>query len=400
MTPNDKIKKILKDFRPYQQKWLADLSRYRLCAKARQIGMTYTVSFEMLVNAFFKNRQTIYISASLDNALSTKAYIKEFAEKLNIDISSSQKTIELPNGVSIFVLSSNWRTARSFAGDVYLDEFAYHVSGQKLYSAAAPMITSVNGRLSILSTVHTQADYFWTLYSSIDYYSVHEIDIYKAKKEGLDIDINELKKIFDKNSFENAYLLKPLDTQNAFISFEDLEKSLISEPVKTENIKSIGIDIGRSKGLTAVCFIEEAGGQLILQRVETLKGKDFDYQFKYISDLLSSVGNVPIYIDKGSIGYYLSERLEKKYSNLKGCHLNAWNKAKMAKKMKKLILNKKISILNNFDIRQHFLAIQEQSGIAVNKYHAAAQSEHNGDIFWAAAMAVYYSSKKYKVWFA
>src|SRR3990167_192086 len=45
----------------YQQKWIADTSTYKLCVKARQVGMTTAIAIDALIDAIFHNEFVILI---------------------------------------------------------------------------------------------------------------------------------------------------------------------------------------------------------------------------------------------------------------------------------------------------------------------------------------------------
>jgi phage FluMu gp28-like protein len=66
------------------------------------------------------------------------------------------------NGSRIIALPANPDTARSYEGDVLLDEFGFHQDSRKIYEAVEPSITR-GYRLSIISTPNGQQGTYFDL---------------------------------------------------------------------------------------------------------------------------------------------------------------------------------------------------------------------------------------------
>ena len=49
---------------PYQQRWLADKSRFKIALNARQLGFSFIIALEGLLEAFEKNQTVIFVSTS------------------------------------------------------------------------------------------------------------------------------------------------------------------------------------------------------------------------------------------------------------------------------------------------------------------------------------------------
>ncbi|MGI6199089.1 MAG: hypothetical protein ACOYIS_08210, partial [Candidatus Cloacimonadaceae bacterium] len=100
---------------PYQLRFLGDDARWRIVNKSRQIGFSYVAALDSLVGALVRERNQLVVSASILNAEVVLDYIRMHLDNMellpNVD---KNGLLELPNGKEIRVLSTNWRTARSF----------------------------------------------------------------------------------------------------------------------------------------------------------------------------------------------------------------------------------------------------------------------------------------------
>ena len=73
-----------------------------------------------------------------------------------------KQEVQLGNGSNIIALPANPETARSYEGDVTLDEFAFHKDARKIYEAIGPSITR-GFDISIISTPNGQQGVFHEL---------------------------------------------------------------------------------------------------------------------------------------------------------------------------------------------------------------------------------------------
>jgi len=187
----EKIKQGLKklNLRTYQVRWLKDYSRRRIALKSRQIGFSWLFALEGVVNALMTGKNQLFASASQDQSEIMIAYAKHFLEEIfHIEPnSSSAGKISLPNGTYLKALPKSWRTVQGFNGDIYFDEFAWNIDDDKMWKVLVPSTTSVQGRVSVASTPFAKKGKFYKLWTNKNKYSKHEIDIYKAIREGLSI---------------------------------------------------------------------------------------------------------------------------------------------------------------------------------------------------------------------
>lgn len=191
---------------PYQQRWIEDKSRFKLVNKARQTGFSFAVGLEVLLDAL--ERKTLWVLLSKGERQSRElmdkvqmharaaSYALEAVESdFKVDNQSyKQLELNLPNGSRIIALPANPDTARGFSGNVVLDEFAFHNDSKAIWAALYPTITR-GYKLRIVSTPNGVGNQFEKLVSDPDNgWSKHEVDIYLAAAEGLDVNIEDLKR--------------------------------------------------------------------------------------------------------------------------------------------------------------------------------------------------------------
>jgi uncharacterized protein YjcR len=137
----------------YQKVWYqAGLTnRIRNLLKSRQIGATWYFAREALVDAIETGRNQIFLSASKAQAHVFKQYIVEFAKNA-ADIELRGDPIKLPNDATLYFLGTNSRTAQSYHGNLYFDEYFWVAKFQELRKVASGMAIHSKWRQTYFST--------------------------------------------------------------------------------------------------------------------------------------------------------------------------------------------------------------------------------------------------------
>jgi phage FluMu gp28-like protein len=138
-----------------------DETRFKIACKARQIGFTFAAAWRVVDKRLGEPGLTVWLSASERQALEAMEHIRRFCRELKAAAVYEEEFIEgalvkqhqvrLPNGSRIVALPANPDTVRGFAGDVVLDEFAFHRDAEAIWRAA--FATATRGfQLEIIST--------------------------------------------------------------------------------------------------------------------------------------------------------------------------------------------------------------------------------------------------------
>ena len=138
---------FLEDCFEYQRGWhCAGLQhRIRNILKSRQIGATFYFAREALMDALTTGRNQIFLSASKAQAHVFRNYIIDFARLVEVDLKGDPMV--LPNGARLIFLGTNVRTAQSYTGNLYLDEYFWIPKFQSCAKSPAGCLCTRNGAL-------------------------------------------------------------------------------------------------------------------------------------------------------------------------------------------------------------------------------------------------------------
>lgn len=394
---------IRKTLYPFQLKFLGDSSRWRIANKSRQIGFSYTIALDAVSGALIRERNQLIVSASRMNAEIVMDYVRGHLENMELLPSTDKEGfIELPNGKHIRVCSTNWRTARGFNGDVYLDEFAFTIRDKEIWRAMVPSITAVGGRVTITSTPKSRIDKFWQIYSGkSSKWSKHCVTIHDAIADGFPVDIEELRELFDPEEFAQAYECIPLDTAESYIPYNLIEPCLydfgseafahlLINPSTLEKRNFVyGVDIGRTKDETAIAETFMADLITWCTKIMSWQKVPFREQKERLAELLAQTNTQLMAIDKGGIGMNLHEDLAYLYpSKVRGVSFAPAVKERLAKAVKIAFEEKKVRIPNDPSLVSHILSIKRTANRTSAFTFNSESSEHHGDKFWALALAL------------
>jgi phage FluMu gp28-like protein len=384
--------------RPYQKKFMLDPARYRIANKSRQIGFSFLIALEMIIGSLLRGKNQLIISASQENAFIVLDHVRTHLKDMKIAaLNDTASEIIMPNGRVIKALATNWKTARGFAGDVYFDEFAFMIHDTEVWKALVPAITAAKGKITVISTPKSRIDKFWQIWDNNEAFSKHQITIHDAKKQGLDVDIDELKALFSPEEFAMAYECLPLDTSESYISYNLIEPCIQSHLIsQTPNL--FAADIGRVKDETAIIGGSRIDNILSISHVSDLKKTSFHNQKMVITDLIKKNNAAIFGIDKGGIGYNLWEDLSYMFpSVIRGYSFAPAVKERLAKKTRRAFEEKHLSIPNNPSLINHILSIKRSANRTnIFSYNAEA-NDHHGDKFWALAMLCDLASNSRKI---
>lgn len=154
----------------YQKEWhqVRDL-RHRMILKSRQIGATFYFAREALIHGLETGNNQIFLSASKSQAQVFRGYIVDFVrETVGVDLTGEHITLDRGEGEkhpTLYFLGTNSRTAQSYHGDLYFDEFFWVHGFKKLEDVASGMASHKQYRLTYFSTpssINDEAYPFWT----------------------------------------------------------------------------------------------------------------------------------------------------------------------------------------------------------------------------------------------
>ncbi|MGX9692935.1 terminase large subunit domain-containing protein [Achromobacter anxifer] len=288
----------------YQRGWFMDRSRFKIGMFARQTGKTFTSTLELVDDCFETEAaggRTRWVILSRGERQAKEA-IEEGVKKHAKAYRMAAKEIEgefrgtngdrytmldvvLPGGSKITALPANPDTARGFSANVFLDEFAFHADSRKIWTALFPVIS--NGyKLRITSTPNGKGNKFYELMTDKKLetiWSRHVVDIYRAVRDGLPRNIDEMRAALnDDDAWAQEFELKWLDEASAWLSYELIDGVEHDRAGIPENyaggICYVGVDIGIRSDLFVIVVLELVGDILWVREVITRKRAKFSEQ--------------------------------------------------------------------------------------------------------------------------
>ncbi len=150
----------------YQRVWYepGQVERIRNLLKSRQIGATWYFAREAFIDALTTGRNQIFLSASKAQAHVFKQYIVQFAKDA-AGVELKGDPMVLPNGATLYFLGTNARTAQSYHGNLYFDEYFWVPRFQELRKVASGMAIHRQWRQTYFSTPSSlshEAYPFWS----------------------------------------------------------------------------------------------------------------------------------------------------------------------------------------------------------------------------------------------
>lgn len=191
---------------PYQQDWLADMAKVKLCEKSRRIGLSWAEACDAVLCAAAASGQDVwYIGYVKDMAIEFILDCAQWAEHFqsvadaieieeDVFVDGEEKksvfafSIRFASGNRITALSSRPRNLRGKQGRVILDEAAFHESQAEILKAAMALLIW-GGQLRVISTHDGDTNPFNELIKDTRAgkypYSVHRITFDDALAQGL-----------------------------------------------------------------------------------------------------------------------------------------------------------------------------------------------------------------------
>lgn len=168
----------------YQRTWYeaGKLHRIRDLLKSRQIGATYFFAFEAFIDALVTGRNQIFLSASKAQAHVFKQYIIQFAKDEGVELKGDPMV--LPNGAHMYFLGTNARTAQSYHGNIYMDEYFWIHGFLEFRKVASGMAMHKKWRQTYISTPSSLSHPAYAFWSGANF------NRGKAKADRVEIDLS------------------------------------------------------------------------------------------------------------------------------------------------------------------------------------------------------------------
>lgn len=408
----------------YGKDWIEDDARMAAAMWARQVGKTFNSTLKIVdhvakVESGGGRTRWVVLSRGERQAKEAmdegvKRHLQAYgiaAKELSGSFESQSKSleVELPNGSRITALPANPDTARGFSANVFLDEFAFHQDSKKIWRALYPVISRPDLMIRVVSTPNGKSNKFYELMTAggkekelrehgrafAKPWSLHFCDIYRAVREGLDRNIDELREgINDSDAWAQEFELQWLDDASAWLAFDLIagcEDMAAADPSMYQGGPCfVGVDIATVKDLFVIWVLEDVGGVLWTREVIAEQRINFAAQDALLDDVMTRYKVMGVCMDKTGMGYKPVEDAQRRYgSRVHGIHFTNSIKQHLATQGKKAFEDRRLRIPGTQAVRYDLHKLKRITG-ATGLARFVADSDANGhaDRAWALFMAI------------
>ncbi|PKO48998.1 MAG: oxidoreductase [Betaproteobacteria bacterium HGW-Betaproteobacteria-4] len=428
---------FMKSLFPYQECWYrAGLKhRVRNLLKSRQIGATWYFAREGFIDALETGRNQIFLSASRAQAHVFKGYIKQFAAD-TADVELQGEHFVLPNGATLYFLGTNSRTAQSYHGNVYMDEYFWIQKFQEFRKVASGMAMHKHWRLTYFSTpsaVSHEAYPFWTgdLFnkgrSTADKVKVDVshaalkngrlcedfqwrqiVTVLDALGGGCNLfDIEQLRREYSPDEFMNLLMCMFIDDGESVFPLATMQRCMVDSWTLWDDFKPfaarpmgyrevwVGYDPSRSGDNAALVVIAppmvEGGKFRILDRVQ-FSGMRYEEQAERIKRVTEAYNVTFIGIDRTGIGDLVYELVQNFYPGVRGFQYSPMVKTRLVLKAMDVIGKGRMEFDAGWtDMAAAFMAIKKTTtagGGQMTFEAGRSEATSHADLAWATMHAL------------
>jgi phage FluMu gp28-like protein len=281
---------------------------------------------------------------------------------------------------------------------VILDEFAFHAKSREIWAALFPVISKSGLKLRVISTPNGKGNKFYELMTAEDtVWSRHVVDIYEAVRQGLDRDIDMLRKgMADPDAWAQEYELQWLDEASSWLDY-DLISACEHPAAGLPGLYQggpcfVGVDIAARNDLFVIWVMELVGDVLWTREIITRRRASFFEQEQLLAEVFQRYRVVRCRMDQTGMGEKPVEDAKRKHgeSRVEGILFSAANKLDMATVLKESMQDRKSRIpAGDVPLRADLHSIKKQVGVTgTPRLIADSDTDGHADRFWAGALAV------------
>lgn len=435
LTAADFKEKLHKNYFEYQSAMREErFHRMRMYIKSRQIGATWYFSQEAFEDATLEARNKIFLSATRAQSETFRRYIIACAQQnFDIELKGNPIILNTKKGpAELHFLSNNSKSAQSYHGDVYIDEFFWILGFNELYKVASGMAAHKKWRKTLFSTpsaVTHQAYDLWTgdRYNQrfkkkrVEFPGFKEmqsgilcpdsifrkiITLDDAESGGCDLfDRAQLLLEYSPEEFKNLFMCLFVDDTFGVFKFADLSGCAVDtgawndinwlarRPLENYPVWG-GYDPSRTRDDASFVILMpplQPGGKFrVIKRLKWVN-KSYPYQADQIRDLCSRFNFSYMGIDTTGPGIGVFDTVKNFFPQATPIHYSVSNKTHMVLKAQEVIESNRIEWDENAtDISHAFLTIRKTTTTGGQITYAARRTDTTGhaDVAWAIMHAL------------
>ena len=421
----------------YQKEWSKAKSKYRIrnILKSRQIGATWYFAREAILDAAITGDNQIFLSASKAQAHVFKNYIIDFVRDAT-GVELKGDPMILPNGATLYFLGTSARTAQSYHGHLYLDEYFWIHRFQEFRKVTSGMAIHKKWRQTYFSTPSTlnhEAHPFWSgaLFNKgrkkadrIDFDISHSklkkgfkggdgqwrniVTVEDAVETGCNLfDLDQLRLEYNEQEYDNLLMCQFVDDAASIFKLSELQACMVDSWEVWEDFSAlairpfanqkvwVGYDPSRS-GDDASCVVlappAVPGGKFRVLERHSWNNIDFETQSNHIRNVCNKYNVEHIAIDTSGIGYGVFELVKKFFPAVTAIQYSLEVKTKLVLKARQIISRRRLEFdAGQTDIAMAFMTVHQTTTPSGLITYAASRTSETGhaDIAWALMHALY-----------
>ena len=424
----------------YQKNWYrAGLTnRIRNILKSRQIGATFFFAREALLDALETGRNQIFLSASKAQAHVFKQYIMQYAAEVGVELSGDPMVLD--NGATLYFLGTNSRTAQSYHGNLYFDEYFWVHRFQELRKVASGMAMHKKWRQTYFSTpssISHEAYPFWTgdqynkgrkkadrIEFDVSHAACNQGALYQdgqwrnmitvedALARGCDLfDLDQLRLEYNDDEYRNLLMCEFVDDALSIFPMRLMQPCMVDswdvwhDFFKPHAIRPVGErgvwlgydpngegEDGDSAGLAVILpALNKSDKHRVIKKLQ-FRGMDYEQQAEEIKKICQCYNVEHIGIDITGIGSAVAQLVRKFHPKVKEYRYTPEIKAQLVHKTYNIISKGRFEFdSGDTDIASAFMSIrrtQTRSGGAIT-YDAGRNGKiGHADLAWAIMHAL------------
>jgi uncharacterized protein YjcR len=436
----DQVEKIREAFLDslfdYQKVWYRQGDRRtRNILKSRQIGATWYFAREALLDALETGRNQIFLSASKAQAHVFKQYIIQFAKEV-CGVELRGDPMVLPNGATLYFLGTNARTAQSYHGNFYFDEYFWVPKFKELNKVASGMAMHKQWRKTYFSTpsaMSHSAYPFWSgshfnrgrdkskhIHLDVSHTALAQgrmcedrqwrqiVTVEDAHAAGCNLfDLDELSMEYSAEEYANLLMCQFIDDTASIFKFADLQRCMVDTWEVWEDVKFlalrpfghrpvwVGYDpalSGDSAGCVVLAPPAVPGGKFRVLAKHQWRGMDFEAQARSIKEICQQYNVTYMAIDTTGIGAGVHQLVKQFYPAVVPLQYSPEVKGRLVLKGLSVVGNGRLEFDAGWtDLAAAFLAIRKTvtaSGRQVTYAAGYSQETGHADLAWACLHAM------------
>lgn len=422
----------------YQKVWFRNgHQRTRNILKSRQIGATWYFAREALADAIDTGRNQIFLSASRAQAHVFRQYITQFAREA-ADVELTGDPIILPNEATLYFLGTNARTAQSYHGNFYFDEYFWVPRFKELNKVASGMAMHKHWRKTYFSTpssIGHEAYPFWSgahinrgrakadhVHFDVTHKALSSgrlcedrqwrqiVTVEDAARAGCTLfDLDELRLEYSAEEYANLLMCQFIDDTASIFTLANLQRCMVDSWELWDEFKPltspsrpfgyqpvwIGYDpalSGDSAGCVVVAPPAVDGGPFRVLEKHQWRGMDFEAQAASIKKITDRYRVDYMAIDTTGIGQGVYQLVKQFYPRAVAFNYSPEVKGRLVLKGLSVVGNARLQFDAGWtDMAAALMAIKKTvTPSGRNVTYEASRSEQTGhaDLAWAVLHAI------------